>query len=564
MVVIRVYVLHICTYIQLLPCIPYICTVHVYRHVLYVHTAHTYVRMYVWTCGVIQIYWIEKFHLRIFIHPSALVGLMHCNIYDNMYVCCIDYFLFFVHIFSSPIVPRRGMSDNSAMFWSPSPSRVKRPKEPITSALSGSIPKVHIPAFDVKANYSSDVVKGLGDETTSMDSFTESQLREGKLMISVSVESLEKEVVLTPSLPLFVEQVVQPISYTLDLSSQQNVSVDADSSEDHSDTSSITIAETSSFPIHVFIHFHLKPSTIVLSCEPVSRVHCKIGIPDVHVACSFSLFTVKENDSSLSSESSGLDPQISTLNDLSVTGCLSAFSISVISPQAASSVFQKLQKTGATKGPRFVFSLKLGLASIHLSRKTLVAETNGVVHDKQYISSESTLLCVCECLCFYSLVTPSYVVAADVASVLLGFDIRQLNNATAFRKCWYKKSITESILFGQGSSRSTDEVKSGISDVCIYLCSTGLFLPTFACVHLSCLPGLLLPVSVCTCIHLDCHCVDKILSDSSLIWLCWFVFTIVLTWLPMGVYWLLNICKHSQTDLLLGMTRQTPNQTKLL
>ena len=423
-------------------------------------------------------YWIERETLLIFIHPSALVSFIHCSIFDIMCVCCIDCLLFFVYIFSSPVIPRRGMSDNSALFWSPSPSRVKRPKEPITSTLSGSIPKVHIPAFDVKANYSSDVVKGLGDETTSMDSFTESQLREGKLMISVSVESLEKEVVLTPSLPLFVEQVVQPISSTLDLSSQQNVSVDPHSSEDHSDTSSITIAETSSFPIHVFIHFHLKPSTIILSCEPVSRVHCKIGIPDVHVACSFSLFTVKENDSSLSS---GLDPQISTLNDLSVTGCLSAFSISVISPQATSGVFQKLQKTGATKGPRFVFSLKLGLASIHLSRKTLVAETNGVVHDKQYISSKNALLCVCQYLSvvFIFLITPSYVVAADVASVLLGFDIRQLNNATAFRKCWYKKGITESILFGQGSSRSTDEVKSGICVICVYLPVFNPCLPVF-------------------------------------------------------------------------------------
>ena len=41
------------------------------------------------------------------------------------------------------------------------------------------------------------------------------------------------------------------------------------------------------------------------------------------------------------------------------------------------------------------------------------------------------------------------VVVAEVASILVGFDIRQLTNATAFRKCWYRKSLMEAILFGR-------------------------------------------------------------------------------------------------------------------
>lgn len=52
-------------------------------------------------------------------------------------------------------------------------------------------------------------------------------------------------------------------------------------------------------------------------------------------------------------------------------------------------------------------------------------------------------------------------VVAEVASVLLGFDMRQLNNATAFRKCWYRKSLSEAVLFGNRSSMPT-EPKSGI------------------------------------------------------------------------------------------------------
>lgn len=52
-------------------------------------------------------------------------------------------------------------------------------------------------------------------------------------------------------------------------------------------------------------------------------------------------------------------------------------------------------------------------------------------------------------------------VVAEVASVLLGFDMRQLNNATAFRKCWYRKSLSEAVLFGNRSAMPT-ELKSGI------------------------------------------------------------------------------------------------------
>lgn len=243
---------------------------------------------------------------------------------------------------------------------------------------------VLLPALNVRANYASDFVKGL-DDSSSLDSNSDSQQREGTLILSVSVQSLEKEVVLTPSLPVFLEQVAQPItSATKDFSSKMDIT-GADKGEgDGSETSEMS---SLTFPIHVFIQFHLKPSTIILSCEPISHVQCSIGIPDVRLASSFSLFTNKEMDISMKDS---MEPQsyIATFNDFSVTGCLSSFYVSLTCPPVSSVVLQRMKAEPVLRGPRKVFSLQMGLASLHISRKTLMAKTDAVIHDKQYISGE--------------------------------------------------------------------------------------------------------------------------------------------------------------------------------
>ena len=64
------------------------------------------------------------------------------------------------------------------------------------------------------------------------------------------------------------------------------------------------------------------------------------------------------------------------------------------------------------------------------------------------------------CYAKLSFVIYQCTVVAEVESVLLEFDMRQLNNATAFRKCWYRKSLSEAILFGNRSAIPS-EPKSG-------------------------------------------------------------------------------------------------------
>ena len=45
-------------------------------------------------------------------------------------------------------------------------------------------------------------------------------------------------------------------------------------------------------------------------------------------------------------------------------------------------------------------------------------------------------------------------VVVDIASIVLGFDMRRLNDVTAFRKCWYRKSVMESFMLGSNHKKT--------------------------------------------------------------------------------------------------------------
>lgn len=53
-----------------------------------------------------------------------------------------------------------------------------------------------------------------------------------------------------------------------------------------------------------------------------------------------------------------------------------------------------------------------------------------------------------------------FTVVVDVASVVLGFDMRRLNDVTAFRKCWYRKSVMESFMLGSHHKKQTKMTNS--------------------------------------------------------------------------------------------------------
>lgn len=278
--------------------------------------------------------------------------------------------------------------------------------------------------------------------------------KKGLLLFSVNIDSLPGEMKLQPSLLEFMEQVMKPLQGNADSS----VSNDSDSAESDSESGpsmpqSPTPA-TISFPVEVTIFFHVKPSMVTLSCQPYSRVECSIAVPDVNLCCSFVLFSpqLAENFTSrLSSStlSSVFSSTVQPFNNLCVSGAVQAFSFNIFNPISSTAKTDQ----APTENKKEVVGLTLGLASIHVSRRAVkvMSTPDKDSYEKMKISGMLYNLCM---LCKdYSLIF--LIVVVDIASIVLGFDMRRLNDVTAFRKCWYRKSVVESFMLGSHHKKAT-------------------------------------------------------------------------------------------------------------
>ena len=217
------------------------------------------------------------------------------------------------------------------------------------------------------------------EETDSSDLQSEVQTKRGVLSISAVVASLPEDVELTPSLLEFIEQVARPTLAATEVTSSNSESdtpADIDSglegpTQPHQQPTSDPWPI--SFPVDVTLTFQIQPSTVHLSCQPLSRVQCMIQSPDVNFVISFSLFTKQQLENSFSTDSSCPPTQdaIVPFNNLYITGCLTTFVLQLFSPQVTSGLKQYSQTPKIEN--KEALSLTLGQALIHLSRKTVLA-----------------------------------------------------------------------------------------------------------------------------------------------------------------------------------------------
>jgi len=217
------------------------------------------------------------------------------------------------------------------------------------------------------------------EETDSSDLQSELQTKRGVLSISAVVASLPEDVELTPSLLEFIEQVARPTLAATEVTSSNSESdtpADIDSglegpTQPHQQPTSDPWPI--SFPVDVTLTFQIQPSTVHLSCQPLSRVQCMIQSPDVNFVISFSLFTKQQLENSFSTDSSCPPTQdaIVPFNNLYITGCLTTFVLQLFSPQVTSGLKQYSQTPKIEN--KEALSLTLGQALIHLSRKTVLA-----------------------------------------------------------------------------------------------------------------------------------------------------------------------------------------------
>ena len=235
-------------------------------------------------------------------------------------------------------------------------------------------------------------------------------MKRGIFSVSFVVASTPEDMTLTPSLLEFVEQVVRP-TIAATVSAESRGSSDSDST-DESDSEEVEDRDTKtaeqtpaiSFPVDVTISFHIQPSTVCLSCQPHSRVHCVVQSPDVSFVVSFSLFSPREVEGPLTSSAPV------TFNNLYVTGCLKTFTLQLLSPQVST---LKQKDSDAPKiENKEALSLTLGQALTHLSRKSVLTQQSKMsppgsltIHSKLQVSGEAHVH-VCLCVCSLPTVHP--------------------------------------------------------------------------------------------------------------------------------------------------------------
>lgn len=222
------------------------------------------------------------------------------------------------------------------------------------------------------------------------------QNKKGILLFSVNIDSLPDEMKLHPSLLEFMEHVMKPFKGKIDSSG----STDSDSAESDSESGTVTplvpAQSALTIPVDVTIFLHIRPSMVMLSCQPYSKVECGIALPDVNLCFSFVLFSPQVAESctsrlsSVSSSSSVFSTSaVRNFNNFCVSGAVQAFSFNIYNPSVISTA--QRDSGGPSQNRKEVIGLDLGLASVHVSRqavKVVTPNMNG--YEKMKISG---LLC---------------------------------------------------------------------------------------------------------------------------------------------------------------------------
>ena len=73
-------------------------------------------------------------------------------------------------------------------------------------------------------------------------------------------------------------------------------------------------------------------------------------------------------------------------------------------------------------------------------------------------------MCVCVCVTPPPPPPPLPAVVMDIASVVFGYDMRRLNDITAFRRYWYRTSLVEALFIGT-KKKSEEEMSAAKLEV---------------------------------------------------------------------------------------------------
>ena len=91
------------------------------------------------------------------------------------------------------------------------------------------------------------------------------------------------------------------------------------------------------------------------------------------------------------------------------------------------------------------------------------AEVQYLVGACYAVAGVSDLVYVCMCVCICGYYVYMCAVITNVASLVLGYDMRRLNDITAFKRYWYRTSLVEAIFIGSKKTPEDDSLSSTLA-----------------------------------------------------------------------------------------------------
>ncbi|XP_052791422.1 bridge-like lipid transfer protein family member 1 isoform X3 [Mya arenaria] len=374
----------------------------------------------------------------------------------------------------------------------PSSKKHQAPQQPVIETTVFFLPGVDVKVrYNSKTDYVSspsntmtEVVVDPTDSTIKLeDSMSQSRLRasvkKANIYAWLSLQSLPEEMIISPCLLMYLEQALEPIPFSLTSQVKKGQAV-KDSEIDTDITASYTSLGTTTFlgqfPVDVIVFIRVEPSIIRFNCLPVSRVECLLQVPSLEFVFStkrsdtealqsdgtpplkpkFGMKLSRERHSSGGRDSKARNPSTSELDNLtssgglSVTGCLTDFSLYIFHPYGGGQ--RKMQTS-----PRFLgsiqeqtvlgdiqrkdsLSLNLEYVNLNISRtRKLEYRVDRSISEKCNIVRFST---VC-----------------DIGTAAFKYDMRRLGEILSFPKAWYRRNLARRLFLGDESWAADDEAR---------------------------------------------------------------------------------------------------------
>ena len=338
----------------------------------------------------------------------------------------------------------------------------------LTTTVPDNSTVFFIPGLDVKVHY---ISKTESDYEISyitsekQDSFDSSNIQRESHLLSMTkkntnkkatlttwmtLQSIPEETVISPAILEFLEQALEPLPVVTKPTSQDQVNIQGEA-EDGSGTAAGTLVTSSytSFPVDVIVYFHMKSNRFRFSCLPVSRIECMLTLPSLDLVFSSKRadadITEEVEDSEKKNEETKKDPfdidGVSGGGGLSVTGCLSDFSMHVFHPYGGARKIRRDPPNYHDSDRKDSLSVNVAFVKFHLSRTRRLTVVH-VIKDSSKLPKQSSSDPNGKASIRFSTIV-------DIGKATFSYDMRRLTEILAFPKAWYRRTLVRRLFLGE-------------------------------------------------------------------------------------------------------------------